>query len=192
MKVSREKYAENRDHIISAAGKLFREKGFDGIGVADIMKAAGLTHGGFYGHFGSKDKLAAEASKAALARAEAHWEKLIESAPDRPLRALIEDYLSQRQRDDPGKSCAFAALASDAARSGGAVRSVFTDALKTSSDLLARVVPETSQAVRRRRALSSMSEMVGALILARAVDDPALSDEILAASSRSLANESRA
>lgn len=124
MKVSREKYAENRDHIISAAGKLFREKGFDGIGVADIMKAAGLTHGGFYGHFGSKDKLAAEASKAALARAEAHWEKLIESAPDRPLRALIEDYLSQRQRDDPGKSCAFAALASDAARSGGAVRSV--------------------------------------------------------------------
>jgi TetR/AcrR family transcriptional repressor of nem operon len=186
MKVSRETCAENRERIVEVAGKLFRERGFDGIGVADIMNAAGLTHGGFYGHFESKDALAAEASRAALARSAANWDKVVESTPDRPLRVLLERYLSGRHRDDPGRGCMFAALAADAARRDGAVRSIFTEGLRRFVDILARVAPGASRGARRRRALSSMSEMVGALILARAVDDPALSEEILAASARNL------
>jgi TetR/AcrR family transcriptional repressor of nem operon len=187
MKVTREKCAENRDRIVEVAGTLFREKGYDGIGVADIMKAAGLTHGGFYGHFDSKDVLAAEASRAALAKSAARWKTIAERAPDRPLPAVLEHYLSKRHRDDLGKGCMFAALGPDAARGSGAVRSTFTDGLKPFFDLLARIVPGDSRAARRRKALSSMSEMVGALILARAVDDPALSDEILTAASLDLA-----
>src|SRR5271156_7183741 len=110
MKVSRQKAAEHRERIIDAAGNLFREKGFDGIGVADIMKAANLTHGGFYGHFASKDDLVTQASRRAMARAAINWEKIVEAAPDKPYAALLKHYLSPHHRDDPGRGCAFAAL----------------------------------------------------------------------------------
>ena len=110
MRVSREKAAENRERIIDAAGALFRAKGFGGIGVADIMKAADLTHGGFYGHFASKDDLVAQASQRAMARAAVNWTNVTASAPTNPYAALLEHYLSPRHRDDPGHGCAFAAL----------------------------------------------------------------------------------
>src|ERR1700690_30623 len=110
MRVSREKFVANRERILEVAGALFREKGFDGIGVADIMKAADLTHGGFYGHFASKEDLVAQASRRSMARAAANWTKLVEAAPDSPYAALLEHYLSPKHRDDPGKGCAFAAL----------------------------------------------------------------------------------
>src|ERR1700685_1515768 len=103
MKVSREQAALNRDRIIDAAGALFRAKGFGGIGVADIMKAADLTHGGFYGHFASKDDLVAQASKRAMARAAVNWTRLVEAAPDNPYAALLEHYLSPKHRNDPRK-----------------------------------------------------------------------------------------
>src|ERR1700689_5105187 len=111
MRVSREQAALNRDRIIDAAGAMFRAKGFGGVGVADIMKAADLTHGGFYGHFASKDDLVAQASKRAMARAATHWEHVVAGAPDTPFAALLKHYLSVRHRDDPGKGCVFAALA---------------------------------------------------------------------------------
>ena len=120
MRVSREKAAESRERIIDAASALFRAKGFDGIGVADIMKAANLTHGGFYGHFASKDDLVAQASRRSMARAAANWERVVAAAPDKPYAALLDHYLSPRHRDDPGKGCAFAALSNDAARCGKA------------------------------------------------------------------------
>ena len=126
MRVSREKAAENRERIIDAAGALFRAKGFDGIGVADIMKAADLTHGGFYGHFASKDDLIAQASKRAMARAATNWSKVTADAADDPYAALLKHYLSPRHRDDPGKGCAFAALSADAARCGKPVRAAFS------------------------------------------------------------------
>jgi len=181
MRVSREKSAETRERILDVAATLFREKGFDGIGLADIMKAAGLTHGGFYKHFGSKDDLEAQATGVALATTAADWGRLIERATARPLSALTDEYLSPRHRDDLGKGCALAALGADVARQGERVRSTFTAGLEPFLQLLSNVIPGQSKAVRRRKAIATMAELIGTLILARAVDDPALSDEILAA-----------
>src|ERR1700681_1561840 len=116
MRVSRAKAAEHRDLIIDAAGALFRAKGFGGIGVADIMKAADLTHGGFYGHFASKDDLVAQASRRTMGRAAEKWKRVVAAAAGKPYAALLAHYLTPRHRDDPGRGCAFAALGTDAAR----------------------------------------------------------------------------
>jgi TetR/AcrR family transcriptional repressor of nem operon len=190
MRVSREKSAETRERILDVAATLFREKGFDGIGLADIMKAAGLTHGGFYKHFGSKDDLEAQATSVALATTAALWGRLIKHAAARPLSAFTGEYLSPRHRDDPGKGCAVAALGADVARQGERVRSAFTAGLEPFLQLLSNAVPGRSKAVRRRKAIATMAELIGTLILARAVDDPALSDEILAATSLNLSGVS--
>ena len=186
MKVSREQAALNRDRIIDAAGALFRAKGFGGVGVADIMKAADLTHGGFYGHFASKDDLVAQASKRAMGRAATNWEKIVANAPDAPFGALLKHYLSERHRDDPGKGCVFAALAVDASRSGKVVRSAFAEGLEPLLDILADAIPDRSKAARRRKAVAAMAALVGALELARATEGTPLSDEILDAARREL------
>jgi TetR/AcrR family transcriptional regulator, transcriptional repressor for nem operon len=191
MRVSREKAAEHRDRIIDAAGALFRAKGFGGIGVADIMKAADLTHGGFYGHFASKDDLVGEASRRIMARAAANWTKLVDAAPDNPYAALLEHYLSPKHRDDPGKGCAFAALGNDAARSGKIVRKAFAEGLAPLIDILAQSIPGKSKATRRRKAVAAMATLVGALTLARAVEGTPLSDEMLEAAHRELAATAR-
>jgi TetR/AcrR family transcriptional repressor of nem operon len=190
MRVSREKFAESRKRILEAAGTLFREKGFDGVGLADIMKAAGLTHGGFYGHFGSKEDLEAQALSLALARSVTDWSKLMDSAAGRPLSALAGQYLCPDHRDNRGEGCAIAALGCDAAREGEGVRSALTAGLEPSLALLSKVVPGRSEAERRRKAIATLAEMVGAMILARAVNDPALSDEILAAALLNLSEAS--
>jgi TetR/AcrR family transcriptional repressor of nem operon len=181
MRVSREKAAENREHVVTAAGKLFREKGFSGIGVADIMQAADLTHGGFYRHFKSKDDLAVQASEAVMARSASAWNRIVEGAPDRPLAALVDHYLSARQRDEAGRGCAFATLGADAARHGKSLRAAFADGLRPLIEILDRLMPGGSKAARRRKALAAMAQLVGAMVLARAVDDAGFSDEILAA-----------
>ena len=186
MRVSREKAAENRERIIEAAGALFRAKGFSGIGVADIMKAADLTHGGFYGHFASKDDLVAQASRRAMARAAANWGKTVADAPDEPFAALLKHYLSPHHRDAPGQGCVFAALGADAARSGRIVREAFAEGLEPLIEILAKSAPGSSKTVRRRKALAAMSGLVGALLLARAVGDAKLSDELLEATRREL------
>jgi TetR/AcrR family transcriptional repressor of nem operon len=186
MRVSRQRAAEHRERIIDTAGALFRAKGFDGIGVADIMKAAELTHGGFYGHFASKDDLVAQASQRAMARAAANWSNVVTAEPAEPFAALLEHYLSPRHRDDPGRGCAFAALGNDAARSGKVVRKAFAEGLEPLIDILAASIPGRSKAVRRRKALAAMAALVGALTLARAVDGSSLSDEMLDAVRRVL------
>jgi TetR/AcrR family transcriptional repressor of nem operon len=186
MRVSREQAALNRERIIEAAGALFREKGFGGIGVADIMQAADLTHGGFYGHFASKDDLVAQASKRAMARAATNWERVVADAPDTPFAALLKHYLSERHRDDPGKGCVFAALAADASRSGKVVRSAFAEGLEPLLDILTDAIPDRSKAARRRKAVAAMAALVGALGLARATEGTPLSDEILDAARREL------
>jgi TetR/AcrR family transcriptional regulator, transcriptional repressor for nem operon len=201
MRVSREKAAEHRDRIIDAAGALFRAKGFGGIGVADIMKAADLTHGGFYGHFASKDDLVAQASRRTMARAATNWTKLVEAAPDNPYAALLAHYLSPKHRDDPGKGCAFAALGNDAARSGKVVRKAFAEGLAPLIDILAqsipgkslpgKSIPDKSKAARRRKAVAAMATLVGALTMARAVEGTPLSDEMLQAAHRELAAAAR-
>src|SRR5579884_1543497 len=179
MRVSREQAAENRKRIVEAAGALFRTRGFSGIGVADIMKAADLTHGGFYGHFSSKDDLVAQACREAMVRAVANWERTAAQAQGDPFAALLKRYLTSDHRDDRGHGCIFAALGGDAARSGPMVREVFADGLDQLIEILARCAPGATKAARRRKALAAMSGLVGALLLARAVGRPELSDEIL-------------
>lgn len=181
MKVSREQAAENRSRVVEVAGRLFRERGFDGIGVADLMQAAGLTHGGFYGQFESKDQLAAEATERALERNAEAWQRMASDGGD-PLAALLQGYLSLRHRDRTGEGCVLAALAADVARSGTpALRRIFTQGLEALLGRLTALLPGRSKAARRRKALAKAAAMIGALILARAADDAALSEELLAA-----------
>jgi TetR/AcrR family transcriptional repressor of nem operon len=174
MRVTKEKAAENRERIVAAASKLFREKGFDAVGVDAIMDAVGLTHGGFYRHFRSKDDLAAEAVARGLA---ASAERQVSRET---LSELVEAYLSRAHRDDVGSGCTLAALGCDIARQGTGVRRGLTEYVRAQVARIAGLVggkPEAS----RPQALATLSGLVGAVVLARAVDDPALSDEILAA-----------
>ncbi len=186
MKVSREQAAANRERILDIASELFRERGFDGIGVADLMKHAGLTHGGFYGHFSSKEDLMAQACDRALMESVAKWRRVSARADDKPLTAIVKAYLSTRTRDDPGAGCAIAALAVDASRHGPKVRRSFTEGVRSLVEILAEVVPGKSRVAKRKIALTTFAGMVGALILARAVDDPELSEEILSATAGSI------
>src|SRR5215470_677314 len=175
MKVSREQATQNRERIVDAAGQLFRERGFEGIGLADLMKTVGLTHGGFYGHFSSKEELLAQACACALTRTHEGWSRRARSVPDDPLSSITGAYLSRRHRDDLGSGCVLAALGPDVARHGPGVRRAVTEGLCSGFDLLTRLVPGKSKAARRQKAISTYASMVGAMIMARVVDDRALS-----------------
>jgi len=181
MKVSREQAAQNRERIVEAAAQLFRERGFDGIGVADLMKEAGLTHGGFYGHFSSKDDLIAEASARALTRSLAAFSNLAEGASHDPLSVVARAYLTSKHRDDPGTGCLLAAVGSDVSRQGPAARRAVADHIRSAVDLLTKLIPGKSRAARKQQAISTYATLVGAMVMARAVDDRELSQEILAA-----------
>jgi TetR/AcrR family transcriptional repressor of nem operon len=184
VRVTREQAAANREKILEVAGALFRERGFDGIGVADIMKRAGLTHGGFYGHFASKDDLAAEITARVLGRS--GWMERLTGTQKPSFSDLVRQYLSPWHRDDPGRGCLFAALGSDVVRQPRSVRRAFTEGLRLRVDALARLAPGRSAAARRQKSLATMAGLVGALILSRAVDDPKFSDEILEAAATSV------
>lgn len=180
MKVSKEQMAEHRERILEVAAARFREHGFDGIGVADLMKDAGLTHGGFYGHFASKEDLMAQAAGRALANTTAGWQQLAESAPPQALERLVRSYLSEAHRDHPERGCAIAALGADAARQGPAVREAVTEGVRAGAELLAGLLPGRGAARRRERAWAVYAALVGGMVLARAVgDDAALSKEVL-------------
>jgi TetR/AcrR family transcriptional repressor of nem operon len=181
MRVSREKAAENREKIVGVAARLFREHGFDGIGVDAIMKEAGLTHGGFYGHFKSKDDLAAEAVTKAL---ELGSERMIRFDD---LGAYVSAYLSERHCADRGDGCGLAALGSDAAREGKGVRRALSAYVAERIESIGRLFGGTA-ASKRKRSIATLSGIVGALTLARAVDDPALSKEILASAREAFGN----
>jgi TetR/AcrR family transcriptional regulator, transcriptional repressor for nem operon len=186
MKVSREQAVKHRARILDVATKRFCEHGFDGIGVADLMQQAGFTHGGFYGHFSSKEELMAQACTRAFAEKAALWQEERELDVDRPLASLATYYLTAAHRDDPGSGCPMAALAIDVSRQAPPVRRAFTEGLRQLVELLTAKLPGRSQAAKRRSALAAWATLVGALILARAVDDPDLSDEMLHAVSASL------
>jgi TetR/AcrR family transcriptional regulator, transcriptional repressor for nem operon len=176
MRVTREQAASNRLRIVESASLLFRKHGFDGVGVDDIARAAGLTHGGFYGHFTSKDDLAAEAC--------AHegvdpWASWMDAPPSRRLETIVRNYLTPRHRDDRAAGCLFAALGSDVVRQPKAVRHAFTERFRSKVETLRSLVPGRSPAARRERALATMAGLVGALTLSRAVDDPKLAEDIL-------------
>jgi len=182
--VTREQAEQNRLTVLKSAGRLFRERGFDGVGIADIMRDAGLTHGGFYGQFSSKEQLAAEASEGTIAATFGRWEKVAARAEGDVVEALAEFYLSAEHRGARANGCPIAALAADAARSGPDVQAAFHDGiaghlamLQRGFDSRAGEAPENRDA-----ALAALSTLVGALVLSRAVGDTALSAEFLAAS----------
>jgi TetR/AcrR family transcriptional regulator, transcriptional repressor for nem operon len=178
VKVSREQAAQNRERILDAAAQLFRERGFEGLGVADLMNAVGLTHGGFYGHFSSKEDLMAQACERAVERSYQAWSRHINRSPDDALRPIARSYLCNRHRNDPGAGCLLAALGSDLARQGPGVRRAVTEGIQRAIDVLTQLVPGHSTR-KRQNAITVYAGWIGAMIMARAVDDPALSEEIL-------------
>jgi TetR/AcrR family transcriptional repressor of nem operon len=170
MKVSREQMAENRSRILNQAARLFRDKGFEAVSVAEVMKAAGLTHGGFYGHFGSKDDLIAQTMTYVLS---SHGQEA------RGFDAFLAAYLSPRHRDAPAEGCPTAAFASDARRQTPEARAAMAAGIEAQLDRIAGSLEQQGVTDARRAAIGAWSAMVGAMILARAVEDPALSDKIL-------------
>jgi TetR/AcrR family transcriptional repressor of nem operon len=187
MKVSREQVALNRERIVETAARLFREKGYDGIGVSDLMKSAGLTHGGFYGHFASKEDLLAEATAFALKKSVERWGDMLAKSPDTALARIADSYLSREHRDKPELGCSVTALGPDIARLGDKARHALTQGAAGQVAVLEQLVPGADEADKRRQALAAYAAMVGAIVLARAVDDDALSQEILAAVKQALA-----
>ncbi|MBC9208003.1 TetR/AcrR family transcriptional regulator [Roseomonas aerophila] len=181
MRVSREQAGKNREDVIAVASQLFRERGFDGVGIADIMKAAGLTHGGFYGQFQSKQHLAAEASKAALEKTRLMLAQVAAQAGARGFDAIVEFYLSGKPSQNPARGCPVPALGADAARAGGAVQAAFEAGVEGYVTLLAEAIAAQAggtAASRRPDAMAAFAAMVGALTLSRAVGDPDLAAEI--------------
>lgn len=170
MKVTREQMGQNRDRILTEAGRLFRAKGFDAVSVAEVMKAAGLTHGGFYGHFRSKDDLIAHAISQTTGSQSASED----------IGVWLDTYLSEPHRDHPEMGCTMAALAGLMRQQAPQARASMAKILAAQIDALAQTMRGADSAARRSAAIGSWSAMVGALILARAVDDPVLSDELLA------------
>src|SRR5262245_29335573 len=184
VRVTRERAAAHREKILDAAGTLFRERGFDGIGVADIMKEAGLTHGGFYGHFASKEDLASEITARVLGRE--GWLQRLTGTANPSFADVVREYLSPHHREDAGHGCLLAALGSDVVRQPRSVRRAFTNGLRLRIKVLQELLPGR-MAARRQKALATMAGLIGALILSRAVDDPQLSDEILQAAASTFA-----
>jgi TetR/AcrR family transcriptional regulator, transcriptional repressor for nem operon len=178
--------AEKHERILEEAARLFRERGFDRAGVAEIMKAAGLTHGAFYAHFPSKDALEAEAVECAFAQSNDRIHALTANAGD-PKQAFLDGYLDAAHRDHPGSGCVIAALGPEIARDSAA-RKPFTQRVKRMIDGMAERYRWKRRGASRRNAIHLLSAAVGALTLARAVDDPRLSDEILESVRDSLAS----
>lgn len=169
---------ESHDRIVQVAAARFRETGVDGIGVADLMKEAGLTHGGFYRHFDSRDELVAEGIERALQDGGRVVEAMANSKQF-PLTMLVEAYLSTAHRDGLATSCAVTTLAGDVARSNDRARSAYTRQVGTYLKLLTKLIAGDKQKARRIKAITALSTLVGAVSMARAVNDEKLSREIL-------------
>ena len=179
MRVSRIQAAENRQTVINVASRLFRERGFDGIGLKDLMEGAGLTQGAFYKQFESKEDLAAQASRRALEGASERWSAAIAENPDDPLGAVIAFYLSAGHREEKLDGCPVVALGSDAARQGASVKAAFEEGIKAYLEVLSPLLPQTDGKDTNGKAMVVLSTMVGALTLSRAVNYPDLAQAFL-------------
>ncbi|MDC7684903.1 TetR/AcrR family transcriptional regulator [Asticcacaulis sp. BYS171W] len=180
MKTSRAQVEQNRQLILKAAAELFRLKGFDGVKVAEVMQAASLTHGGFYNYFDSKEALIAETCSAWVRERAESLEAKRAADPDGEALAYVERYLSRRYRDHPDMACLYPALCADIARQPDTVRHAFTEDFKGYLTVLERLFAgDTANEALPQTAIVRLSTLIGAMTLARAVDDPALSDAIL-------------
>ncbi|WP_426247509.1 TetR family transcriptional regulator [Pseudomonas sp. TWR3-1-1] len=177
MRVTKAQALENREHIVKTASAIFRERGFDGVGVADLMAAAGFTHGGFYKNFGSKADLMAEASANSLAQS-------LISAEALSIKDFIDVYVSRAHRDARATGCTLAALCGDAARQSGDLKSAFAEGIESTLQSLSEKSPNGPDAPAgeaREQMIDLLARALGAIVLSRACpDDSALADEILA------------
>ena len=175
------------ERIVEAAARAIRRSGYDGTGVADIMKDAGLTHGGFYAHFPSREAMLAEAADRAGSESVANMQHIAAASPPRhALEAMMRAYLSKAHVEEIEKGCAVAALGSEMPRQAPEVRRAATRRIKEMIDLVARQSPDWGQPGAHEHALFLVAAMVGALVLARAVDDPRLSDALRDAALKNL------
>jgi TetR/AcrR family transcriptional repressor of nem operon len=180
MKVSREQVAEHRNAITVAAARLFRQRGFDAVTIAEVMKEAGLTHGAFYGYFPSKEALIAEAVGHALPFAPSAATPLTSAVQ------FADGYLSPKHRDNRATSCLFSSLGTEAARGSADLRHAMTESVRRRIDHLGAEAEGDTPREKRRAAIAAWSAMVGAILLARIVDDEKLSKEILSETRASL------
>lgn len=177
----------SHERIVDAAARAIRRSGYDGTGVADIMKEAGLTHGAFYAHFASREAMLAEAADRAGAEANALANAVAASVPsEQALRALVAAYLSKEHLQGIETGCSISALGSEMPRQSPEVRRVATRRIKEMVDLVARQLPDWGQPSAHERALVTVASMVDTLILARAVNDSSLSDALCSATLKSL------
>jgi TetR/AcrR family transcriptional repressor of nem operon len=182
MRYSREHKLDTHARIVKKASVRLREKGAHGIGVADLMKDAGLTHGGFYAHFDSREALVVEAFAYAMDRSTELWRKLAEQTPpDKRLATIVGSYLTPLHRDDPGHGCAVATLGAEIARESPRTRKVFAAKLEQMIDMLAAQIPEVPPKAARKQAMAAIATMMGTLVLARIAGNGDFSDEILGA-----------
>ena len=180
MRYSKEHKQETHERIVRKASVRLREKGAHGVGVADLMKDAGLTHGGFYAHFASREALVIEAFNYAMDRSTARWRKLAEDTPpEKRFAAIVESYLTTIHRDDPGHGCAVPTLGPDIAREGAKARKAFAARLDEMIEMMADQVPELPRKAARQQAIAALSTMVGALVLSRVAGSGEFSGEIL-------------
>ncbi|MDG5497522.1 TetR/AcrR family transcriptional regulator [Niveispirillum sp. BGYR6] len=190
MRVSRTQATENREHVITVASRLFREHGFDGIGLKDLMEGAGLTQGAFYKQFSSKEDLAAQASRRAFENVFQRWTKAAEQNPADPLAAMLTLYLSPEHRDEWQLGCPIVALGADAARQGDGVKASFEDGIRSQLDLLEAWLGDPQDDKTRKQAMTTLATMVGAVLLARSVNDDDLSRQFLGAAADAVRAES--
>ena len=182
MRYSREHKLETHARIVKKASVRLREKGAHGIGVADLMKDAGLTHGGFYAHFDSREALVIEAFAHAMDRSTERWRKLAEQTPpDKRLAAIVETYLTPLHRDDPGHGCAVPTLGAEIARESPKTRRAFASKLEQMIDMFAAQIPDVPRKAARKQAIATLATMAGTMLLARIAGSSELSDEVLKA-----------
>ncbi|KJF67783.1 TetR/AcrR family transcriptional regulator [Rhizobium nepotum] len=178
MRVSRAQAEANRETVIDVASRLFREHGFDGIGLKDLMKGAGLTQGGFYKQFASKDDLAALASRRAMESATRRWSEAAADNSD-PLEAVVQFYLSPDHRGEKAEGCPLVALGSDAARQSEGVRRPFEDGIRAHFEVLDELMDNPERSGPSDKAMAILSLMVGAVTISRIMEDEKLSQGIL-------------
>jgi TetR/AcrR family transcriptional repressor of nem operon len=182
MRYSREHKLETHARIVKKASVRLREKGAHGIGVADLMKEAGLTHGGFYAHFDSREALLIEAFAYAMDRGRERWRKLAEQVPPNKRLAMIVDaYLAPIHRDDPGHGCAVPTLGAEIARESPKTRKAFAAKLEQMIDMVAEQIPDVPRKAARKQAMAAVGTMMGTIVLARIAGDGEFSDAILGA-----------
>jgi TetR/AcrR family transcriptional repressor of nem operon len=192
MRYSREHKFETHARIVKKASVRLREKGAHGIGVADLMKDAGLTHGGFYAHFDSREALVVEAFAYAMDRSTERWRKLAEQTPpDKRLSAIVDGYLTPVHRDDPGHGCAVPALGAEIARESPKTRKAFAAKLEQMVDMIAAQIPDVPRKSARKQAMAALATMMGTLVLARVAGNGEFSEEFLSAGRDSVLDQDK-